>query len=83
MIVGANWNPFFLIDTSPPSEGTVIDGIGHDIDFMNSTSFLTIEWERFEDEESGIASCTWSLVEQSASDNSSAFGNDTIVFSQP
>ena len=70
-------------DTSPPSKGTVIDGIGHDIDFMNSTSFLTIEWEGFEDEESGIASCTWSLVEQSASDNSSAFGNDTIVFSQP
>jgi len=70
-------------DTSPPSEGTVIDGIGNDIDFMNSTSFVAIQWEGFEDEETRIASCSWSFVEQSASDVSSAFGNDTTVFSQP
>ena len=34
---------------------------------------------KFEDEESGVAGCTWALIEQSASRNSSSFGNDTVV----
>ena len=71
-----------VFDTTPPSEGIVIDGFGHDIDFMHSTSVVSIQWEGFEDEESGISSCSWSLVEQVASYNRSAYGNDTIVFSQ-
>ena len=71
-----------VFDTTPPSEGTVIDGIGYDIDFTNSTSFVSIQWEGVEDEESGIAGCSWSLIEQSASDNSSMFGNDTVVLTQ-
>ena len=71
-----------VFDTTLPSEGTVIDGIGHDIDFTNTTSFVSIQWEGVEDEESGIASCSWSLIEQSASDNSSVFGNDTVVLTQ-
>ena len=70
-------------DTTPPTQGIVLDGIGHDIDFVNSTSFVSTQWDGFEDEESGIAGCLWSLVEQSASDNRSAFGNDTILLSQP
>ena len=71
-----------MFDTTPPSQGIVIDGFAHDVDFMNSTSFVSIQWEGFEDEESGVASCSWSLVEQSVSHNRSAFGNDTILFSE-
>ncbi|KAL9987481.1 hypothetical protein ACROYT_G001794 [Oculina patagonica] len=69
-------------DTTPPSQGTVIDGIGHDIDFTDSMNSLSIQWEGFEDEESGVASCSWTLIEQSASDNSSVFGNDTVVLTR-
>ena len=69
-------------DITPPSQGTVIDGIGQDIDFTDSMNSLSIQWEGFADEESGVASCSWTLIEQSASDNSSAFGNDTVVLSQ-
>ena len=71
-----------MFDTTPPSQGVVIDGFGHDVDFMNSTSFVSIQWEGFEDEESSVANCSWSLVEQSVSYNRSAFGNDTILFSE-
>ena len=72
-----------VFDTTPPSLGTVIDGIGSDIDFTDSINSLSIQWEGFEDEDSGIASCSWALIEQSASDNSSVFGNDTVVLTQP
>ena len=71
-----------IFDTSPPSQGTVNDGVDQDIDFTDSMRTLGIRWEGFKDEESGISSCSWSLIEQSASDNSSFFGNDTVVFSQ-
>ena len=71
-----------MFDTSPPSQGTIIDGVDQDIDFTDSMRTLGIRWEGFQDEESGITSCSWSLIEQSASDNSSFFGNDTVVFSQ-
>ena len=66
-------------DTTPPSRGTVIDGTGHDIDFTDSLNFVSTQWQGFEDEESGVSSCSWVLIEQSASDNSSVFGNDTVV----
>ena len=68
-----------IFDMKPPSLGVVIDGIGQDIDFTNSTSTLTIQWKGFKDEESGISGCSWALIEQTASDNSSSFGNDTVV----
>ena len=68
-----------VFDTSPPSRGTVIDGVGRDIDFINSTNVLSIEWEGIEDEESGVSSCSWTLIEQSASHDRSTFGNDTVV----
>ena len=66
-------------DITPPSQGTVIDGIGIDIDFTDSMNLLSTQWQGFEDEESGVASCSWALIEQSASVNSSVFGNDTVV----
>ena len=71
-----------VFDTSPPSRGTVIDGIGHDIDFINSTNILSIQWDGIEDEESGVASCSWALIEQSASHDRSIFGNDTVVLTR-
>ena len=71
-----------MFDITPPSLGIVIDGVEHDIDFTDSMDSLEISWKGFKDEESGIFSCSWSLSEQSASDNSSAFGNDFVVFTQ-
>ena len=71
-----------VFDTTSPTVGTVIDGVGHDIDFINSTNFLSVEWEGIEDEESGVASCSWALIEQSASHNRSVFGNDTVVLTR-
>ncbi|KAJ7365982.1 hypothetical protein OS493_002724 [Desmophyllum pertusum] len=71
-----------VFDTTPPSKGTVVDGIGHDIDFMNSTSVLSIQWRGIDDEESGVASCSWSLIEQSASHDRSVFGNGTVVLTK-
>ena len=68
-----------IFDITPPSLGIVMDGIGEDIDFTDSMNVLSIQWDRFEDEESGVASCSWALIEQSASDNISSFGNDTVV----
>ena len=68
-----------IFDITPPSRGTVIDGIGLDIDFTDSMDLLSTQWQGFEDEESGVASCSWALIEQSASHNSSEFGNDTVV----
>ena len=71
-----------IFDSTSPTQGTVVDGLGQDIDFTDSMNSLSVQWEGFEDEETGIASCSWSLIEQSASDNSSAFGNDTVVLTE-
>ena len=66
-------------DITPPTWGTVIDGIGLDIDFTDSMDLLSTQWQGFEDEESGVANCSWALIEQSVSHNSSVFGNDTVL----
>ncbi|KAL9987476.1 hypothetical protein ACROYT_G001789 [Oculina patagonica] len=71
-----------VFDTSPPSSGTVTDGIDHDIDFMNSTDLLSVQWGGIEDDETGVASCSWSLIEQSISEDRSVFGNDTVVLTR-
>ena len=68
-----------IFDMTPPSLGVVIDGIGQDVDFIDSTNTLSFQWDEFEDKESGVAGCTWVLIEQSVSHNSSSFGNDSIV----
>ena len=72
-----------FFDTTPPSKGIVMDGIGPDIDYMNYTSSLSIQWKGIDDQESGIANCSWDLIEQSYSDNRTAFENDTVVLTQP
>ncbi|KAL9987472.1 hypothetical protein ACROYT_G001785 [Oculina patagonica] len=71
-----------VFDTSPPSRGTVTDGIDHDIDFMNSTDLLSVQWGGIEDDETGVASCSWSLIEQSTSEDRSVFGNDTVLLTR-
>ena len=72
-----------FFDTTPPSKGIVIDGIGPDIDYMNYTSSLSIQWKGIDDQESGIANCSWTVIQQSASDKRTAFENDTVVLTQP
>ena len=72
-----------FFDTTPPSKGIVIDGIGSDIDYMNYTSSLSIQWKGIDDQESGIANCSWTVIQQSASDKKTAFENDTVVLTQP
>ena len=69
-----------MFDTTPPSKGIAIDGIDQDIDFVNSMNSLSVQWGGIDDEESGVISCSWALVEQTASDDRSVFGNDTVVF---
>jgi len=71
-----------IFDVTPPALGTVIDGLYQDIDFTDSTNSFSLLWKGFEDKESGISSCSWSLIEQSASHNSSAFGNDTLLLTE-
>ena len=72
-----------FFDTTPPSKGIVIDGIGSDIDYMNYTTSLSIQWKGIDDQESGIANCSWTIIQQSASDKRTAFENDTVVLTQP
>ena len=71
-----------IFDVTPPALGTVIDGLYQDIDFTDSTNSFSLLWKGFEDKESGISSCSWSLIEQSASHNSSASGNDTLLLTE-
>ncbi|KAK3735006.1 hypothetical protein QZH41_010660, partial [Actinostola sp. cb2023] len=70
------------IDTSPPSRGQVIDGIGRDVNFMKTTHSMSIQWGGFEDKDTSVKNCTWRLIEQSASSDGSYFGNDTVVFEE-
>ena len=67
-------------DATPPTKGTVIDGISMDIDFVNSMNALSVAWRGIDDEESGVVSCSWAIVEQTPSDDRSLFGNETLVF---
>ena len=71
-----------VFDTSPPSTGSVSDGLDHDIDFMNSTNFLSVQWGGIEDDETGVSSCSLALIEQSPSEDRSLFGNDTVVLTR-
>ena len=69
-------------DTTPPSRGTVIDWFGKDIEYISSTDVLAVEWSGFEDSESGVKKCRWSVTQQTVSHNGSHYGNDTEVFHQ-
>ena len=69
-------------DTTPPLPGRVVDGLGKDVDFVNSTDAMSVQWSGFEDGDSGVANCTWTLVQQSVSHDGSSYGNDSTVFEQ-
>ena len=71
-----------IYDTTPPSRGLVIDGLGQDVDFINTTDTMSTQWGGFEDQDSGVANCNWTLLQQSASHNGSAFGKDFIIFEE-
>ena len=61
----------FMIDISPPSPGIVIDGVGRDSDFTNSTDTLEVQWSGFVETESTVTHCTWTAVEISKHVNGS------------
>ena len=45
-----------IVDDTPPSAGTVIDGVDSDEDYVNGEDDITAHWVGFEDLESGIDS---------------------------
>lgn len=45
-----------IVDDTPPSAGTVIDGLDSDEDYLNGEDDITAHWFGFEDLESGIDS---------------------------
>ncbi|XP_078578634.1 uncharacterized protein LOC144863382 [Branchiostoma floridae x Branchiostoma japonicum] len=55
-----------LVDTSPPTAGSVFDGpvAGHDINFQHDQSEICANWRDFHDEESGIGNVTsdWEVI---------------------
>ena len=52
------------IDFSPPTAGTVIDGVDKDLNFINDSVALVTTWSGFADKESGIEKCRLSVVEE-------------------
>ena len=69
-----------IYDITPPLPGRVVDGLGKDGDFINSTDAMSVQWSGFEDGDSSVANCTWTLVQQSVSHDGSSYGNDSTVF---
>ena len=59
------------IDFSPPVIGDVLDGIDIDLDYINTSFALTTTWSSFRDLESGIKTCTLTIIEESHADNKS------------
>jgi hypothetical protein len=51
------------MDFTPPTTGTVLDGIGIDLDYINSSVALATTWSAFTDPESGIKKCTLTVSE--------------------
>ena len=51
------------VDRSPPLAGSVNDGeeVGTDVDYIDSTSQLCVNWEGFSDPESGISAIQWAI----------------------
>ena len=42
------------VDDTPPSPGTVIDGVESDVDYINGEDDIQARWSGFEDSESGV-----------------------------
>lgn len=69
-------------DITPPSPGEVIDGYSKDIDYTNSTNSIAVQWSAFEDSESEVKKCQWSVTQKTVSHNGTYFGNETELFQQ-
>jgi hypothetical protein len=52
------------IDFTPPIAGTVIDGVGKDLDYLNDSVALVTTWSGFTDPQSGIEKCRLNIVEE-------------------
>jgi hypothetical protein len=50
-----------VVDDTPPTAGTVNDGLGADVNFQSSMSSITANWSGFADLDSGIASYAWAI----------------------
>lgn len=70
----------FIFDVIFLLEGIVIDGISMDIDFVNFMNVLLVVWRGIDDEEFGVVSCFWVIVEQIFLDDRFLFGNEILVF---
>lgn len=70
----------FIFDVIFLLMGIVIDGIGMDIDFVNFMNVLLVVWRGIDDEEFGVVSCFWVIVEQIFLDDRFLFGNEILVF---
>ncbi|XP_077995632.1 uncharacterized protein LOC144449084 [Glandiceps talaboti] len=54
-----------LIDTIPPSSGSVYDGLGiHDVDYQNSSTVVSASWHGFSDLHSSIHHYLWCVGSQ-------------------
>ena len=60
------------IDFTPPITGTVSDGNGIDLDYLNSNVPLATTWSAFKDFESDIKKCTLAIREENPIKNKSA-----------
>jgi hypothetical protein len=49
------------IDTTPPTAGVVLDGLGTDIDSQTSTTSISANWTGFHDDSGTIASYRWAI----------------------
>jgi hypothetical protein len=49
------------VDTTPPTAGTVADGLGSDVDTQTSTTTVAANWTGFADDSGSIASYAWAI----------------------
>jgi hypothetical protein len=49
------------VDASPPTAGTVADGLGPDLDWQASTTTISANWTGFDDPQSGITGYEWAI----------------------
>ena len=49
------------VDTTPPTAGVVLDGLGEDIDLQASTTRLCANWSGFDDPEGPISHYQWGI----------------------
>jgi hypothetical protein len=50
-----------IVDGTPPTAGSVNDGLGVDVDVQTSTSAIEASWSGFADAESGISGYEWAI----------------------